>query len=282
MTLTTGSGAIGGDVQFGSSTAGTYTFENKSDLNFTGIETATQQGSAPSAANLISTSDSGRSNSDNITKLTSLSFSGSATSGDFIRLYRGSSQIGGATSVLGIWTVSNIAFASGDATYAMVLRRQDDNGLLSNPSTALNVRVDTLAPAVLIAPDMLFSDDSGKSSADNITSVTKPTFTGTRELDAIARLVEGASVLGTDSATGSLPFSVAPSTALTDGTHTLATTQEDIMDILEEQARLGRTILATTHDLLCAAQRFQRVVAIADKVSRVCKHFKVLFPGAGA
>ncbi len=45
-----------------------------------------------------------------------------------------------------------------------------------------------------------------------------------------------------------------------------ATTQEDIMDILEEQALLGRTIVATTHDLLCAAQRFQRVVAINGTV----------------
>jgi ABC-type Mn2+/Zn2+ transport system ATPase subunit len=41
-----------------------------------------------------------------------------------------------------------------------------------------------------------------------------------------------------------------------------ATTQEDIMDILEAQARLGRTVIATTHDLMCAAERFQRVVAI--------------------
>lgn len=41
-----------------------------------------------------------------------------------------------------------------------------------------------------------------------------------------------------------------------------ATTQEDIMDILEAQARMGRTVVATTHDLLCAAERFQRVVAI--------------------
>jgi manganese/iron transport system ATP-binding protein len=41
-----------------------------------------------------------------------------------------------------------------------------------------------------------------------------------------------------------------------------ATTQEDIMDILEGQARMGRTVVATTHDLLCAAERFQRVVAI--------------------
>jgi manganese/iron transport system ATP-binding protein/manganese/zinc/iron transport system ATP- binding protein len=41
-----------------------------------------------------------------------------------------------------------------------------------------------------------------------------------------------------------------------------ATTQEEIMDILEAQAAEGRTVLATTHDLMCVAQRFQEVVAI--------------------
>lgn len=41
-----------------------------------------------------------------------------------------------------------------------------------------------------------------------------------------------------------------------------ATTQEDLMDILEEESHRGRTVVATTHDLACAAQRFQRVAAI--------------------
>ncbi|MDQ3937370.1 MAG: metal ABC transporter ATP-binding protein, partial [Chloroflexota bacterium] len=41
-----------------------------------------------------------------------------------------------------------------------------------------------------------------------------------------------------------------------------ATTQEELMDILEEEARSGRTVIATTHDLACAAQRFHRVAAI--------------------
>ena len=41
-----------------------------------------------------------------------------------------------------------------------------------------------------------------------------------------------------------------------------ATTQEDLMDILESEARRGKTVVATTHDLACAAQRFQRVLAI--------------------
>ena len=41
-----------------------------------------------------------------------------------------------------------------------------------------------------------------------------------------------------------------------------AGTQEDLMDILEEEARRGRTVVATTHDLACAAQRFHHVAAI--------------------
>jgi ABC-type Mn2+/Zn2+ transport system ATPase subunit len=41
-----------------------------------------------------------------------------------------------------------------------------------------------------------------------------------------------------------------------------AKTQDDLMDILEAEARRGRTVVATTHDLAAAAQRFQRVAAI--------------------
>jgi manganese/iron transport system ATP-binding protein len=41
-----------------------------------------------------------------------------------------------------------------------------------------------------------------------------------------------------------------------------ATTQELLMDILEEQAKRGKTVIATTHDLACAAERFQQVLAL--------------------
>ena len=45
-----------------------------------------------------------------------------------------------------------------------------------------------------------------------------------------------------------------------------ATTQEDLMDVLEAQTRLGRTVVASTHDLLCAAQRFQQAAFINGRV----------------
>ncbi|MFP5342285.1 MAG: metal ABC transporter ATP-binding protein [Candidatus Limnocylindria bacterium] len=45
-----------------------------------------------------------------------------------------------------------------------------------------------------------------------------------------------------------------------------ATTQEDLMDILEAEARAGKTVIATTHDLACAAQRFQKVAAVNGRM----------------
>jgi ABC-type Mn2+/Zn2+ transport system ATPase subunit len=45
-----------------------------------------------------------------------------------------------------------------------------------------------------------------------------------------------------------------------------ATTQEDLMDILEEEARQGKTVVATTHDLACAAQRFQKVATVNRRI----------------
>ncbi len=41
-----------------------------------------------------------------------------------------------------------------------------------------------------------------------------------------------------------------------------ATTQEDLMDVLEAEARAGKTVVATTHDLACAAHRFQQAALI--------------------
>lgn len=43
-------------------------------------------------------------------------------------------------------------------------------------------------------------------------------------------------------------------------------TQEKIMSILDAEAARGKTVIATTHDLACAAQRFHDVVALAGRV----------------
>jgi manganese/iron transport system ATP-binding protein len=48
-----------------------------------------------------------------------------------------------------------------------------------------------------------------------------------------------------------------------------ATTQEDLMDVLEAEARAGKTVVATTHDLACAAHRFQDAVLVNRRIVAV-------------
>ncbi len=45
-----------------------------------------------------------------------------------------------------------------------------------------------------------------------------------------------------------------------------ATTQEDLMDVLEAQARDGKTVVATTHDLAGAAHRFQDAALVNRRI----------------
>ena len=44
------------------------------------------------------------------------------------------------------------------------------------------------------------------------------------------------------------------------------TTQEDLMDVLEGEARAGRTVVATTHDLACAAHRFHQAAFVNGRI----------------
>ena len=45
-----------------------------------------------------------------------------------------------------------------------------------------------------------------------------------------------------------------------------ARTQEELMDVLEGEARAGKTVIATTHDLICAAQRFHQAAFINGRL----------------
>jgi manganese/iron transport system ATP-binding protein len=45
-----------------------------------------------------------------------------------------------------------------------------------------------------------------------------------------------------------------------------ATTQEELMDVLEEEARAGKTVIASTHDLICAAQRFHQAAFVNGRL----------------
>jgi hypothetical protein len=100
-------------------------------------------------------------------------------------------------------------------------------GLLSNPSTGLNVRVDTLAPPTPALPDMDAASDTGISNTDNITRDNTPTFVGTVPANDIVRLLANGVLVGSDTSTSGGTWSITTS-PLSDGSPIMTARFEDL------------------------------------------------------
>ena len=95
--------------------------------------------------------------------------------------------------------------------HAIAAKATDLAGNVSAASGVLSVTIDTAAPVAPSVPDLVVASDSGASSTDNTTNVTKPTFTGTAEANATVTLFDGATSVGTGQADASRLWSVTTS-----------------------------------------------------------------------
>jgi outer membrane protein OmpA-like peptidoglycan-associated protein len=130
--------------------------------------------SAPTGLDLLTTSDTGSSNSDNFTgdNTPTLSAAG-GTNGDTMTI---SATNGGTTVsctyVIGVATNCTLPTLT-DGTWNISARLTDPLGNESAASSALPVTIATSPPS-RSAPDLLATSDNGSSNADNITNDSTP------------------------------------------------------------------------------------------------------------
>ncbi|MEI7619965.1 MAG: Ig-like domain-containing protein [Candidatus Falkowbacteria bacterium] len=174
--------------------------------------------SAPSTPDLDSADDDGASNTDNITSLTdNLTFSGTAEASSTVELFAGSTSKGTTTAILGNWSF-DISLAAG--TYNMTAVATDAAGNASLASTNISVTVGSIGFAFPSEPDLDSADDTGTSNSDNVTkNTTGLTFIGNAEIDSTVIIYDGATPLGTTTATlGNYSFNL----SLDSGIHSLS------------------------------------------------------------
>ena len=186
---------------------------------------------APTGLDVLASSDSGTSNTDNITSNNTPTVSGAgAEPGSTVKLYDtdGTTVLGTATAdSSGNWSVTTSALA--DGTHTLTAKVTDTAGNVGAASSSLTVTIDSTAPGASGTPVLASGSDSGSSNADNITSDTTPTITGSgAEAGATVTLydTDGSTVLGTATADGSGNWSITTST-LSEGAHTLTTKVTD-------------------------------------------------------
>ena len=180
---------------------------------------------APSTPDLVAASDSGISSTDDITKVTTPVFSGTAEPNSAITLFNGAIVAGAAQAdAAGHWTITSSAMVQG--THAMTAKAIDAAGNTGPASAVLSITIDTTAPLAPSAPDLATASDSGTSHTDNITDVTTPQFTGTAAANSLVTLFDGATAVGSGSASAAGAWSIT-SSVLAAGTHSVTATAAD-------------------------------------------------------
>lgn len=138
---------------------------------------------APTDLDLAQADDSGRSDTDNLTKNASaLTISGKAEAAGQVELYRlsGNNEISLGKVLASADGTFSIDVNLPEGTSGVYARVTDVAGNISVNSVPLNITVDATAPAAPSAMVLAAADDTGRSDRDAITSKTEElTFTGT-------------------------------------------------------------------------------------------------------
>ena len=141
---------------------------------------------------------------DGITKSATLTLSGSAEANSTVKVYDGATLLGTATANgSGAWSFTTGTLANG--AHSLTATATDAAGNVSAASAATSVTVDTVAP---VAPTIAsFSPDSA-TAGDGITSATVLTLTGAAEANSTIKVYDGATLLGTATASGAGAWSL--------------------------------------------------------------------------
>ncbi len=95
-----------------------------------------------------------------------------------------------------------------------------------SPTSSNVVRIDTIAPTAPSAPVMTAATDTGTSSTDGITKIATPVFSGTAEVGVTVTIYNGATAIGSATATGGV-YTIA-SSVLTEGAKTITAKATDL------------------------------------------------------
>jgi hypothetical protein len=184
--------------------------------------------SAPSTPDMTAGTDTGTSNTDNLTSDTTPTFTGTSEANATITVSSSASGSLGTTTANG---AGNWSFTPGGALSAgaqtITATATDAAGNVSSASSGLSITIDASAPSAPSTPDMTAASDLGASDTDNVTSDTTPTFTGTSEANATVTVISSADgTLGVTTSDGSGNWTYT-SGALSAGSHTITATATD-------------------------------------------------------
>lgn len=173
---------------------------------------------APSAPVLTTASDSGTASDDRITNDATPTFTGTAPAGSTVTLYDGNAPTGElVVAADGSYTATTGTLPNGKRN--ITARSDPDIAGNVGVSPITEVTIDTVAPGIPPAPDLVLASDSGRSTTDNVTNDTTPTFNNNGGAGVVGVLLYAD---GVEVANGSAaPSYMVTTPELADGVHAI-------------------------------------------------------------
>jgi hypothetical protein len=169
-------------------------------------------------------SDSGTSDSDNLTSDSTPTLNGAAEAGSTVDIYDDGTFLQTVTAATdGTWTATLATLADGG--HPLTATATDTSGNTSSVSDTLTVTVDTGSPNQPTI-DLDAASDTGSSSTDDITSDTTPTLSGLAEPGSSVQVLDGSTSLGTAVAGSGGTWTLTPA-ALSSATHSFTASATD-------------------------------------------------------
>ncbi|WP_186466149.1 DUF4347 domain-containing protein [Azospirillum brasilense] len=174
----------------------------------------------PVGTALSGLSDSGASATDRLTNVTRPTLSGTAEPNATVTVLVDGKAVG--TTVAdenGFW-VHRLQTALTDGTHNVTTTATNRFGIVSDPSDALVVVIDTAVP-VTPAPSVTSATVAGATAGERISGIATPTLAGTTEAGSTVSLLVDGKVAGTAVADANGAWTFQFTAALADGTHSL-------------------------------------------------------------
>lgn len=131
---------------------------------------------APGTPDLVDASDTGESQTDNITNDASPTFAVSCSDSNIVTIYVASKPLGSAVCFEGTAMVTSLELTGGQ--HDVVAKQVDQKDTASDASGILSTTIDISSPITPPVPDLNSVSDTGISNSDNRTSDATPTIDG--------------------------------------------------------------------------------------------------------
>ncbi|MGV8983340.1 DUF5057 domain-containing protein [Clostridium sp.] len=201
----------------------------------------------PTGLDLTDASDTGVSNTDNITSDNTPTITGDAEANSTVTLYNGTIGTGigtGKADANGKFSITTNALTP-DGVYNITAKAKDIYGNESLASSPLIITIDKTAPSAPTGLDLIDSSDTGASNTDNITSDNTPTINGKAEPGSTVTLYNGSTRLNTGITDANGDFSITISSELADAVYTITADAKDIAGNISPKST-GLTITITS------------------------------------